>query len=35
MVCGGCSNPDWKIMKTQRLFSVKQKTWEHPLGEIE
>lgn len=33
-VCGGCGNPDWKVMKYQKAYKVNQKDWIHPNGEI-
>lgn len=33
-ICGGCSLPDWKIMKNQEAYMVGQKKWVHPKGEI-
>ena len=32
--CGGCDNPDWKIMTIQEHYIVGQKDWVHPRGEI-
>jgi DNA-directed RNA polymerase subunit RPC12/RpoP len=33
-VCGGCSNPNWKIMKIQQSYVVNVEDWIHPLGEV-
>lgn len=33
-VCGGCNNPNWKIIKIQEPYMVDQKSWVHPNGEI-
>ena len=32
--CGGCENPNWKLMKVQESYIVGQKEYIHPLGEI-
>lgn len=32
--CGGCNNPDWKIMKNQESYIIGGKDWVHPHGEI-
>lgn len=33
-ICGGCNNPDWKIMKNQQAYIINQKDWIHTNGEI-
>lgn len=33
-VCGGCNNPNWKILKYQESYIVGQKDWIHPKGDI-
>jgi len=32
--CGGCSIPNWKIMKNQEAYITGKKNWVHPQGEI-
>ena len=32
--CGGCDNPDWKLMKLQDGYMVGSKKRTHPDGEI-
>jgi DNA-directed RNA polymerase subunit RPC12/RpoP len=34
IICGGCENPNWKLMKIQEPYIVGQKEYIHPLGEI-
>ncbi len=33
-VCGGCDNPNWKLMKFQEHYIVGQDDYTHPDGEI-
>lgn len=33
-VCGGCKNPDWKILKLQESYIIDKPNWIHPQGEI-
>lgn len=33
-ICGGCNNPDWKIMKNQESYMVGKVDWIYPMWEI-
>ena len=31
-ICGGCKQPDWKLMRYQETYWVEGKDWIHPDG---
>jgi len=33
-ICGGCKNPDWKIMHEQQAYVIFEADWLHPDGQI-
>ncbi len=33
-ICGGCTKPNWKLMKKQQSYKVGEGDYTHPQGEI-
>lgn len=33
-ICGGCNNPNWKLLIFQENYKVGEKDFIHPNGEI-